>query len=150
MILWDASAMQGVRDAKLEAPIVARALAVPCTCTYDAWAAYDNNAVGTQLSGALRRHGSERTEANKERAISFAAYRALTDVLPVDTESVYKPLMRELGYDPNDNSTDIETPAASATLPAGQFWNIGIMTSRTSWARWIPRPPKAPDKTAQE
>ena len=30
------------------------------------------------------------------------------DVLPVDTESVYKPLMRELGYDPNDHSTDID------------------------------------------
>jgi len=31
-------------------------------------------------------------------------------VLPVDTNSVYIPLMKQLGYDPNDNSTDIETP----------------------------------------
>jgi hypothetical protein len=46
---------------------------------------------------------------NKERAISYPAYRALRDVLPVDTESVYKPLMKELGYDPNNTSTDIET-----------------------------------------
>jgi hypothetical protein len=77
---------------------------------YDAWAAYDEHAVGTQLRGVLRRPANERTETNKERAISYAAYRALVDVLPVDTESVYKPLMRELGYDQNDNSTDIETP----------------------------------------
>lgn len=62
------------------------------------------------MNGALRRPGSERTLANKERAISYAAYRALTDVLPVNTESVYKPLMKQLGYDPNDNSTDIESP----------------------------------------
>jgi len=89
----------------------ARALAIVHTCMYDAWAAYDERAVGTQLGGALRRPPNERTEANKQRAISYAAYRALTDVLPADTESAYKPLMRELGYDPNDHSTDIETPA---------------------------------------
>jgi hypothetical protein len=78
---------------------------------YDAWAAYDERAVGTQLSGALRRPASERTLANKETAISYAAYRALVDVLPADTRSVYVPLMKELGYDANDSSTDIETPA---------------------------------------
>ena len=37
--------------------------------------------------------------------------RALEDVLPVDTDSAYIPLMKRLGYDPNDRSTDIETPA---------------------------------------
>jgi hypothetical protein len=78
---------------------------------YDAWSAYDDRALGTQLAGALRRPASERTTANKEKAISYAAYRALVDLMPADTESVYKPLMKQLGYDPNDNSTDIETPA---------------------------------------
>jgi hypothetical protein len=77
---------------------------------YDAWAAYDDRAIGTQLADALRRPASERTLANKEQAISYAAYRALVDVLPVDTNSVYIPLMKQLGYDPNDNSADIETP----------------------------------------
>jgi hypothetical protein len=78
---------------------------------YDAWAAYDEHAVGTQLGAALRRPASERTLANKEKAVSYAAYRALVDLLPVDTSSVYIPLMKELGHDPKDNSTDIETPA---------------------------------------
>jgi hypothetical protein len=32
---------------------------------YDAWAAYDARAVGTQSQGALRRPASERTLANK-------------------------------------------------------------------------------------
>jgi hypothetical protein len=77
---------------------------------YDAWAAFDERAVGTQLSGALRRPAWERTAANKEKAISYAAFRALEDVLPVDTDSVYVPLMKQLGYDPKDHSTDIETP----------------------------------------
>src|SRR5712692_9317220 len=108
---WDNAALQGVRDAKLGAPMVARALAIVHTCMYDAWAAYDERAIGTQLRGALRRPASELTAANKEKAISYAAFRALEDVLPVDTDSVYKPLMKQLGYDPNDNSADIETPA---------------------------------------
>src|ERR1700722_8282145 len=107
---WNTAALQGVRDAKLGAPVVARALAIVHTCMYDAWAAYDEHAVGTQLGGALRRPAHERTFANKEQAISFAAYRALVDVLPVDTNSVYTPLMKQLGYDPSDDSTDIETP----------------------------------------
>jgi hypothetical protein len=106
---WNSAAVQGVRDAKLGAPMAARALAIVDTCMYDAWAAYDERAVGTQLRGALRRPAGERTQANKERAISYAAYRALTDVLPVGTNSVYSPLMKELGYAPDDRSTDIET-----------------------------------------
>ncbi|HLK03906.1 MAG TPA: vanadium-dependent haloperoxidase [Candidatus Acidoferrum sp.] len=91
--------------------MASRATAIVHTCMYDAWAAYDERAVETQLGGALRRPASERTQANKEKAISYAAYRALADLFPGDTETVYKPLMRELGYDPEDKSTDIETPA---------------------------------------
>ena len=108
---WNSAALQGIRDAKLGAPVVARDLAIVHTCIYDAWAAYDEQSIGTQLGAVLRRPASERTVANKEKAISYAAYRALVDLLPVDTNSVYIPLMKQLGYDPNDNSTDIETPA---------------------------------------
>jgi len=107
---WNGAILQGMRDSKMGAPMASRALAIVHTCIYDAWAAYDNKATGTQLSGALRRPFAERTPTNKERAISYAAYRALSDVLPVDTESVYNPLMHQLGYDPSDNSTDVETP----------------------------------------
>jgi hypothetical protein len=110
LLTWNSAALRAVRDAKIGAPIAARTLAVVDTCMYDAWAAYDEHAVGTQMAGALRRPASERTHANKEKAISYAAYRALVDVLPVDTNSVYRPLMRQLGYDPDDGSTDIETP----------------------------------------
>ena len=113
-IYWNSATLQGIRDAKLGAPVVARALAIVHTCMYDAWAAYDERAVGTQLGGALRRPASERTLANKEQAISHAAYRALVDVLPVDTNSVYIPLMKQLGC-----SSKIEpgvTPAHPVTL----------------------------------
>ena len=118
---WNSAALQGIRDAKLSAPAAARALAIVHTCMYDAWSAYDEQAVGTQLSGALRRSSSERTLENKEQALSYAAYRALADVLPVDTNSVYIPLMRQLGYDPTDNSTDIETPAGIGNVACPIF-----------------------------
>jgi len=61
IVQWSNGALRGIRDAKLGAPVVARALAIVHTCMYDAWAAYDERAVGTQLAGALRRPASERT-----------------------------------------------------------------------------------------
>lgn len=70
VVLWNTAALQGVRDAKLGAPVVARALAIVHTCIYDAWAAYDERAVGTQLGEVLRRPAAERVLANKEKAIS--------------------------------------------------------------------------------
>ncbi|MCU1269953.1 MAG: hypothetical protein JWN74_1247 [Acidobacteriaceae bacterium] len=118
-VQWDNVALQGVRDSKLGAPIVARALAIVHTCMYDAWAAYDERAIGTQLSGALRRPKSEQTLENKDKAISYASYRALIDVLPSDTESLYKPLMKRLGYDWKDDSTDIETPTGIGNVACG-------------------------------
>src|ERR1700738_2250073 len=76
VLLWNEAALQGVRDSKLGPPMVARALAIVHTCAYDAWAAYDHQAVGTRLGAALRRPPRERTLANRNTAISFAAYRA--------------------------------------------------------------------------
>jgi hypothetical protein len=110
VLSWNNAALQGIRDSKLGAPLVSRALSIIHTCMYEAWVAYDEHAVGTELGGTLRRPASERTSANKQQAISYAAYRALVDVMPGDTNSVYVPLMKQLGYDPNDDSTDIETP----------------------------------------
>jgi hypothetical protein len=119
VVQWDAAALQGIRDAKLGAPIGARVLAIVHTCIYDAWAAYDPRANGTQLRGALRRPVPERTSRNKDRAISYAAYRALADVMPVDTESVYVPLMKRLGYERADNSVDIETATGIGNVACG-------------------------------
>ena len=110
VVQWDNAALQGIRDAAPGPPMVARALAIVHTCMYDAWAAYDAKAVGTQLDGSLRRPPKERTASNKQRAVSYAAYRALLDLLPVDKAAVYDPLMQSLGYDPNDTSTDVTTP----------------------------------------
>src|SRR2546426_12847426 len=97
VIQWNNAALQGVRDSKLGPPMVARALAIVHTCIYDAWAAYDKPALGTQLGGSLRQHHSKRTAAKENKAISFAAYRAVVDLFPGDKTAVFDPLMARLG-----------------------------------------------------
>src|SRR3569833_1351517 len=82
VVTWDNAALQAVRDIKPGPPHVARILAIVHTCMYDAWAAYDDKAVGTRLYKYLRRPTAEHTDANKQKAISYAAYRALVDLFP--------------------------------------------------------------------
>ena len=73
--MWSFSGIKGhfqaVRNSTMGPPMVARALAIVHTCIYDAWAAYDNKAVGSQFGGRLRRPRRERTIANKNKAVSL-------------------------------------------------------------------------------
>src|SRR6478672_74574 len=70
VIQWNNAALQAVRDTRMGPPMVARALAIVHTSMYDAWAAYDASATGTQLGGRLRCPASERTQTNKQMAVS--------------------------------------------------------------------------------
>jgi hypothetical protein len=117
-VRWNQAALQGVRDSKLGPPMVSRALAIVHTCAYDAWAAYDRDAVGTRLGGALRRPPAERTRDNKEEAISVAAYRAAVDLFPASRATVFDPLMASLGYDTGELTTDASRAAGIGNLAA--------------------------------
>jgi hypothetical protein len=97
--------------------IASRAYAIVQTCIYDAWAAYDSVAVGTRLGATLRRPHKEHTLENKNQAISFAAYRALTDLFPSQT-SLFNKLMTGLGYNPANHSTNRETSAGIGNVAA--------------------------------
>jgi len=129
VIQWDNAALQGVRDSKLGPPMVARALAIVHTCIYDAWAAYDRHALGTQLGGSLRQPSSQRRIFNKNEAISFAAYRAAVDLFPGDKATVFDPLMASLGYDPNDRSTNTETPSGVGNMACAAVLNSATTTA---------------------
>jgi hypothetical protein len=119
VVQWNVATLQAVRDTHPGPPICARMLAIVSTCIYDAWAAYDATAVGTRLGGSLRRPPTERTVANKETAISFAAYRALADLFPQpDQVQQFADRMRSLGYDPADASTDVTTPSGIGNVAA--------------------------------
>lgn len=97
--------------------IISRQMAIPITAMYDAWAAYDEKAVGTRLGGKLRRPAVERTPANKAKAISYATYRALVDIFPKDKAWLAEQ-MKKLGYDPDDASTDTKTPQGIGNVAA--------------------------------
>src|SRR3984893_12784088 len=116
VVQWNDAALQGVRDSKIGPPMVARALFIIHNCIYDAWAAYDQTAAGTVFGGSLRRPKSERTLANKNQAISFAAVRAAFAEFPRDKVPLFDAFRARPGYVVNDNSTDPETPAGIGNL----------------------------------
>src|SRR5258707_7650980 len=69
---WNAAALAEVRLSRAlrnGPPMVARALAIVHTCMYDAWAAYDADAVATtDTAGTTRRRpAGERTDENKAK-----------------------------------------------------------------------------------
>ena len=117
---WNEALLQGVRESKLGPPMVARALAVAHTCMYDAWAAYDRQAVGTLLGAALRRPARERRYENKVEAVSYAAYRAAVDLFPGSKATVFDPLMAQLALDPANSSRDATAAAGIGNLVAAE------------------------------
>jgi hypothetical protein len=97
--------------------IISRQMAIPMTAMYDAWAAYDERAVGTRLGGSLRRPAAERTAANKEKAIAHAVHRTLVDLFPADRAWLGQQMLA-MGHDPDDRSTDPATPAGIGNTAA--------------------------------
>jgi hypothetical protein len=97
--------------------ILSRQMAIWATAMFDAWAAYDERAVGSRLGGSLRRPASERTPSNKEAAISQACYRALCGAYPEDTAWLAE-RAKELGADPAEHSLDPSTPRGVGNLAA--------------------------------
>lgn len=107
-IILEASARRVDRTAA-KPTIISREMMISCTGMFDAWAAYDDKAVGTRLGGKLRRPAAERTTANKEKAIGMAVIRCLADVFPEDLEWV-EATARKMGVDFANRSTDCSTP----------------------------------------
>ena len=89
--------------------IISREMHIAMTAMYDAWAAYDEKAVGTRFGGKLRRPAAERTVENKSKAVAYAVYRSLLYVYPEDAAWIADQ-MRADGHDPGDASTDVATP----------------------------------------
>jgi hypothetical protein len=104
------TSLEAVSNGTLGPPMVARALAIVHTAMFDAWAAYDDVAVGTRLGASLRRPVAEHTLARKSEAVSYAAYRALMDLFPAQTTR-FDAQMARLGLDPGNASDDVTTPA---------------------------------------
>ncbi len=85
-ILQDVTATDVEEVTRLARPtIIARQMAIATTAMYEAWAAYDDKAVGTRLGAKLRQPKEQRTKANKEEAIAYAMQRAMLYAFPQPT-----------------------------------------------------------------
>src|SRR5215217_9151185 len=82
VLAWNQRVLDAIAATETGPTIAARALAVVHTAIYDAWAAYDPVAVPTMANGNQRQPAAERTPANKNKAVSFAASAALVDLFP--------------------------------------------------------------------
>ena len=89
--------------------ILSRQMAIPVTAMFDAWAAYDDKAVGSLYGGKLRRPIEERTRENKETAIAYAMYRTCIDQYPAFADYLAAE-MKKMGYDPHDTNENLKSP----------------------------------------
>ena len=106
---WNGTMLQAITNTKPGPPIVARMLSIVHCCIFDAWAAYHPTAMGVQSGSSLRRPLQEHTFANKQQAISYAAYHALTGLFPTQT-ALFDAQMVALGYDPKSVFSGTLTP----------------------------------------
>jgi hypothetical protein len=139
VVLWNDQLLDVIRayPAPTGPTVTARALGVLHTATYDAWAAYDPVAKVTRPDGPAQQTTGN-TLANKQEAISYAAYRVLNDLFPADkfpcvpancptdgTATYLTPdfLLRAINPPPNPpydpNNTTPASPTNTAAAPAG-------------------------------
>jgi hypothetical protein len=116
---WNQVLLDAVKATRSNDVVTARALAIVHTAMFDAWAAYEERALSTQTGALWRRPAAERTVANKEKAVSHAAYRALIDLFPAQKDKLDQAL-RGMGHDPADASTDPVSAAGIGNLAARQ------------------------------
>lgn len=97
--------------------ITSRYIGLIFVAMFDAWSRYDEKAIPVYLSEVERQDADARTLANKEIAISYAAYRTLNEYYFTD-EPLFTKFMVELGLDPNNESLDPNTPEGIGNLAA--------------------------------
>ena len=103
---------------------------------YDAWAAYDTNAVGFVYRG---KHTAADVAAARREAISYAMYRMMVERLAYSRTATNQALrnpdfMAACGYDPNNNSRDTSTPAGvgNSIYDAVSAWFIDDGSRQTN------------------
>jgi hypothetical protein len=163
VLKWDEQLLSTIRayPPQTGPTVAARALAEVHTAMYDAWAAYDQTAVGATPGAPVL--PADGTAADREQAMSYAAYRTLADIFPWDSTATpnrlaYFPskgnyttpdnLLRGQTYDPTYTSQDLGTPAGVGNAAAAaviayrqvdgsnQLANYADTTSYTSKNQW--------------
>jgi hypothetical protein len=88
--------------------VTSRMLALVFVSMFDAWTAFDENSIPVYAVTIPKRPTEEHTLANKEKAISFAAYIALSEYFYSDS-SYLRSVMDSLSFNISELSQDITT-----------------------------------------
>jgi hypothetical protein len=120
ILRWDERLLESIRaNPRTTGPTVAaRAIGIVHTATYDSWAAYDPTAVGTRPDGPAQQPINPDPavdEAEKTKAISFAAYTVLGNLFPA-RQSIFDDYMKSRYGD--DFASDTEAPATVGVTAA--------------------------------
>jgi hypothetical protein len=110
---WNERILEGIRMDTPHPPGQARNLFSFAVCMYDAWAAFDTNAVGFVYRG---KHTAPDVAAARREAISYAMYRMMLERHAYSRTAMNQAdanprFMTALGYDPSNVSRDPSTPA---------------------------------------
>jgi len=143
---WNERILEGIRMDTPHPPVHARNLFTFSVCMYDAWAAYDTNAVGFIYRG---KHTAVDVAAARREAISYAMYRMMLErhaySRTATNQATANPnFMTALGYDPNNDSRDVSTPAGigNSIYDAVSAWFINDGSRQTNGTPYpIANPP---------
>lgn len=102
--------------------VTSRYLGLIFTAMFDAWTRYDDKAHPLYLKKVERRPENERNLNNKQIAVSYAAFRTLSEYYYSDS-TMFRNKMMELGLDPDNKTLDSGTPAGIGNLAAKMVIN---------------------------
>src|SRR5688572_24680356 len=133
---WSERILEGIRMDTPHPPVHARNLFTFSVCMYDAWAAYDTNAVGFIYRA---KHTAPDVAAARREAISYAMYRMMLErhaySRTATNQSYANPnFMAALGYDTNYILRTTSTPAGIGNLiyDAVSAWFINDGSRQTN------------------
>jgi len=110
---WSERALESIRMDTPNPPAQARNLLSYSICMYDAWAAYDTNAVGFVYRG---KHTAPDVAAARREAISYAMFNMMVERLAYSRTATNQAdrnhaFLALLGYDTNIVTRDVTLPA---------------------------------------
>lgn len=119
---WNQLALEAIKITNTSPPAAARALAMVHTAMYDAWSVYNKCAFSTTTSRYIKRFEENCDQNEIEKTFSYAAYRVLTDLfwlaLRPEKRNMFRDLMNQCNFNPDDCSMDISTASGIGNLIA--------------------------------
>ncbi len=133
---WSERILESIRMDTPHPPAQARNLFSYSVCMYDAWAAYDTNAVGFIYRG---KHTAGDVAIARREAMSYAMFRMMVERLAYSRTATNQAernpaFLSLLGYDTNNVSRDTNTPAGvgNSVYDAVSAWFINDGSRQTN------------------